>query len=157
MLLWFAATAVLTIHFVFGDPRFDYRWLVVGAVLPVVSDVAGGWGSVASSVTFGVAVLAIVMMGTIGRREVRRRMLGLPIGILLHMVFGASWNTTEIFWWPFSGSDLGAAPALAVERWPISILLEAIGLLAAVWIVRRNALTDSAVRRRFLADGRLEF
>ena len=35
MLLWFVATSVLTIHYVFTDPRFDHRPLVVGALLQV--------------------------------------------------------------------------------------------------------------------------
>lgn len=157
MLLWFAATSVLTIHFVFGDPRFDHRWLIVGAVAPVLADVVGGWTSMVSSVSAGVVVLVAVMLATIGRREVRRRVLGLPIGMLLHIVFGASWNTTDVFWWPFAGVDLSESPALAAQRWPVGALLEVLGLLGCVWIVRRNSLTNAARRRAFFADGRLEF
>ena len=67
MLLWFAATSVLTIHFVFGDPRFDHRWLIVGAVAPVLADVVGGWTSMVSSVSAGVVVLVAVMLATIER------------------------------------------------------------------------------------------
>jgi hypothetical protein len=157
MLLWFVATSVLTIHVVFGDPRFDYRWLIVGSVVPVVADMIGGWTSMVSAVSAGVVVLAAVMLATIGRREVRRRMLGFPIGMLLHMVFGGSWNTTEVFWWPFAGVDLSDAPALAGQRWPVGMFLEVLGLLGCVWIIRRNSLADATRRRDFLSDGRLEF
>ena len=39
MFLWFLGTALVTVWYVFTDPRFDYRLLLVGAVLPDVIDV----------------------------------------------------------------------------------------------------------------------
>ena len=39
---WFLGTALLSVHFVFTDPRFDYRLLLVGAVLPDLIDVPFG-------------------------------------------------------------------------------------------------------------------
>ena len=36
MFLWFVGTAIATVRFVFQDPRFDYRLLIVGAVLPLL-------------------------------------------------------------------------------------------------------------------------
>ena len=42
MLLWFLGTAVLTVWFVFRDPAFDYRLLLVGAVLPDLSTSRSG-------------------------------------------------------------------------------------------------------------------
>ena len=33
MFLWFLGTALWTVFFVFTDPRFDYRLLLVGSVL----------------------------------------------------------------------------------------------------------------------------
>ena len=38
MIFWFIGTAVLTVWYVFRDPSFDYRLLVIGAVLPVFVD-----------------------------------------------------------------------------------------------------------------------
>ena len=38
MLLWFLGTALLSVFFVFTDPRFDYRLLLVGSVLPDLID-----------------------------------------------------------------------------------------------------------------------
>ena len=157
MFLWFVASSVLTIHFVFGDPRFDHRWLIVGSAVPVIADIIGGWAAMISSVAVGVAVLITVMLATIGRRDLRRSVLGLPIGVLLHMVFGASWNTTTIFWWPFSGADLATAPSLWAERWPVSVALEALGLVGIWWIISRNSLMEPNRRSAFLGDGRLEF
>jgi len=34
VIAWFAVTAVAAVWFVFRDPRFDYRLLIVGAVVP---------------------------------------------------------------------------------------------------------------------------
>ena len=37
-----SATAIVTVWFVFRDPRFDYRLLIVGSVLPLADGVTGG-------------------------------------------------------------------------------------------------------------------
>ena len=156
MLAWFVATAVLTIHFVFTDPRFDYRLLVVGAALPSVSDLIGGWTAVLGSVTLAVATLTVFMLATPGRRPIRATLLGLPIGMFLHLVFGASWADTTVFWWPFTGVDLsGAGSALLARGW-WAVLLEVIGVAGCVWIVRRARLGDPDRRAAFLSTGRLE-
>jgi hypothetical protein len=156
MLFWFIATAVLTIDFVFTDPRFDYRLLIVGATVPAITDAIGGWATVVSSVTFAAGVLVIVMFATMGQRERRRLMLGLPIGLLLHMVFSGAFVTTLVFWWPFAGVDLAAAPSLLWQRGLISLVLEAVGILGCRHIIRRSHLREPEHRREFLSTGRLE-
>ena len=102
MLLWFVGTAIVTIWFVFRDPRFDYRLLVVGSVAPPAVDVWFGGARVLHSLTFSVVLLAVVMIATIGRRPLRRTLLGLPLGTLLHLVYTGAWANTSAFWWPFS-------------------------------------------------------
>ena len=42
MFLWFIGTAVITVWYVFRDPRFDYRLLIVGSVLPELDALARG-------------------------------------------------------------------------------------------------------------------
>ena len=42
MFLWFIGTAVVSVWYIFRDPRFDYRFLAVGAVLPDVIDLPNG-------------------------------------------------------------------------------------------------------------------
>ena len=42
MFFWFIATAVITIGFVFRDPTFDNRLLIVGSVLPIGDALFGG-------------------------------------------------------------------------------------------------------------------
>ncbi|NDE21126.1 MAG: hypothetical protein EBZ98_05685, partial [Actinobacteria bacterium] len=80
MFFWFIATAVLTIAWVFKDPRFDYRLLAVGAVLPDLVDWPTGW-RVMHSVVTSIAVLALVMLVSLGRKPYRKLLLGLPIGM----------------------------------------------------------------------------
>ena len=157
MLFWFVATSVLTIHYVFTDPQFDYRMLIVGSVIPVVGDAGGGWLSALNSVTVAVAVLVVVMAATVGRRPTRRFLLGLPIGCLLHSVFGASWNTTDVFWWPFAGVDLADSQGMVFSRGVWSVVLELIGLGLTWWILRRHQLLSFGRLRAWSRDGRLTF
>lgn len=156
MFFWFIGTAVLTVGLVFRDPRFDYRLVVVGSVLPIADGpVFGGVGPL-HSVTVSVALLAIVMLATSGRRPIRKLLLGLPIGMILHLVFDAAWNDTDTFWWPLTGWELDDASIPLVARGWWSVLLEVVGVVVCAWLWRHNGLGSSERRRRFLADGHLD-
>ena len=74
---------------------------------------------------------------------------------MLHLVFDGAWANAELFWWPLGGWSFGDAPLPEVERGWWSLVLEAAGAAALVWIWRRSGLSDAAARRRFRADGRL--
>ena len=155
MFLWFVGTAVITIWLVFRDPRFDYRLLVVGSVLPLLVDAVTGGAWVLHSLTFSVALLIVVMLATRGRRDLRRTLLGLPLGTLLHLVFDGAWTDTDTFWWPFSGAYLGESDLPEVGRGWWNLLLEVVGIAIVVWIVRRARLTETEARRRFFSTGQL--
>lgn len=135
MFFWFIATSVFTVLLVFRDPRFDYRFLMVGSVLPLVSV------RVLQSLLFSVALLVVLMLATAGRtsgrRRWRRRLLGLPVGTLLHLVFTGAWTNTRAFWWPLFGFDIGHVehPVLARGWW--NVPLELAGLVGCWWIARR--------------------
>jgi hypothetical protein len=152
--LWFIGTAVITVWYVFRDPRFDYRLLVVGSVAPEIDALFGGMRWL-HSLSFSVALLGVVMLVSIGRKQLRRLLLGLPIGMLLHLVFDGAWATTDVFWWPFSGASLGDEPLPSAQRGGWNVLLEAIGLLIIVWVWRRAELAEPARRRAVLRTGRL--
>ena len=154
MVLWFVGTAIVTVWFVFRDPRFDYRLLVVGSLLPSVVDVWFGGARVLHSLTFSVVLLAVVMLATRGRRALRRTLLGLPLGTLLHLVFTGAWTDTATFWWPFSGGFDDAALPEADRGW-WNVVLELVGAVLVVWVVRRARLADPANRRRFWSTGEL--
>lgn len=155
MLLWFAGTAVLAIWYVFRDPGFDYRLLVVGSVLPSLVALVAGRATALDSITLHVVMLAVVMV-VFRRGPIRKMLLGLPLGGLLYLVFTGAWTDAEAFWWPFGGFDLDGAPATVVERGWWNAGLEAAGLAMWAWIVRRAGLADPERRRRFWRAGQLE-
>lgn len=155
MFLWFFATSVITIGFVFRDPNFDNRLLLVGSVLPVVDVVFGGARAL-HSVTVSIALLAAVMIATKRGSGRRATLLGLPIGMFLHLVFDAAWNDTDTFWWPFTGFGFADSGIPIVDRGWISVVLEIIGLAGCTWLWRKNEFGNPTRRRRFLRDGRLD-
>ena len=61
MLLWFVGTSIASVWSVFRDPKFAYRWVIVGALVPMFS------------VAVVVAVLTAVMLLTIGKKVVRKK------------------------------------------------------------------------------------
>ena len=153
MVLWFVATAVVTVWFVFGDPRFDYRLLIVGSVLPLLDGVTGG-AAVLHTLAFSLVLLALIMVLTIGHRRARKLWLGLPIGTLLHLVFDAAWADSDLFWWPLGGGSFDAElPEVARGGWTVA--LELAGAIVLVWVWRASNLSDPAARRRFWREGRL--
>jgi hypothetical protein len=155
MFFWFIGTAVVTVGVVFRDPRFDYRLLIVGSVLPISDGVFGG-ARMLHSVTFSVVLIAAMMIATSGRKPIRKMLLGLPIGMILHLVFGGAWGNTEVFWWPFFGTSFNGSPLPMVDRGWWSVPLELMGVVICVWLWRNNQLGDPARRRTFLRDGQLD-
>jgi hypothetical protein len=155
MLLWFIGTAVLTVHFVFTDPRFDYRLLIVGAVLPDIVDIWSGRARAAHGLTVAVAALALVMLVTAGRKPIRRLLLGLPIGMLLHLVFDGAFASTRVFWWPFFGS-WGDVRLPSLDRSiGLTLAMEAAGAAMLWWCWRRFGLGDAGRRTAFVRYGTL--
>jgi len=152
--LWFIGTAVIAVWYVFRDERFDYRLLVVGALLPELDALFGGMRWM-HSLAFSVALLIVVMAASVGRRPRRKLLLGLAIGTFLHLVFDGAWATTDVFWWPFTGASIGDEPLPSVQRGWWNVPLEAAGLAIVVWAWRRAGLSDAARRRAVLGNGRL--
>lgn len=154
MLLWFVATSVLSVHYVFRDPRFDHRWLVVGALLPDVVDVWFGGARVLHSLTGAVGALVLVMLVTTGRRPIRKRLIAIPIGMLLHLVFDGAFDATNVFWWPFT-SGFGDAELPVVSRGWWNVPLELAGAALLVWSWRLFGLSDPARRSLLRSQGQL--
>ena len=152
MLLWFLGTAVLSVFFVFTDPRFDYRLLVVGAVLPDLIDIPAGQARWAHSLTVSVGTLAAVMIVTAGRKPIRRLLLGLPIGMMLHLVFDGAWASTKVFWWPFIGS-WGDVDVPSIQRGWWNVPLEFAGAAMLLWVWKRFHLADPERRRTWRRTG----
>lgn len=155
MFFWFIGTVVVAVWFVFRDPAFDYRLLVVGSVLPAVVDAFFGGARVLHSVTFSVALLAVLMLTTPGRKPIRKMLLGLPVGTLLHLVFTGAWTNTKVFWWPFGGFGFDDARHPVAARGWWNVPLELIGLGLCWWIFDRAELRSAERRTQFRRTGQL--
>ncbi|CAN5739986.1 hypothetical protein BH24ACT3_BH24ACT3_17310 [soil metagenome] len=156
MLLWFAGGSFVAVWVVFRSPALDYRLVMAGAVLPVAEAVLGGPRLLHTLLACALG-LGLVMMATRERRLLRRRWLGLPIGMFLHLVLDGTWTRSGVFWWPFLGADFGAGQIPELERGlPVVALLEAAGIVALAWCWRRFGLADAGRRRTFLSTGRLD-
>ena len=154
MLLWFLGTSLATVFYVFTDPRFDYRLLLVGALLPDIIDVPFGQARWAHSLTVAVGTLTLVMLVTAGRKPIRRFLLGAPIGMLLHLVWDGAFSSAKVFWWPFSGS-WGQMRVPSMERGWLNVPLELIGAVILWSASRRFGLVDPERRRTFWKYGTL--
>ena len=156
MILWFAGFAVLAVWLVFRDPAFDYRLVVVGALLPDVVDVAFGGARILHTLLASVLVLVGVMLATRHRRVLRRHLLAIPIGMFLHLVADGMWTITEVFWWPGFGWSFEDAALPVAERGWLVLPLEVAGLAMLVWCWSTFGLSDPDRRRLLLRTGRLD-
>jgi hypothetical protein len=160
MLFWFVGGAAAIVWFVFRDPRFDWRLLSVGAVLPDVVDLVGhhvlGAALLVHSVVVVIALLVIVMLATIGRRPLRKMVLALVIGMFLHLVLDGVWNTAEVFWWPLFGLDQADQGVPSLTRpWGVTLALEVVGIGLIAWFVGRFGLRDAERRVELIRHGRV--
>jgi membrane-bound metal-dependent hydrolase YbcI (DUF457 family) len=155
VILWPAGVALGLVWLVFRDPAFDYRLVVVGALLPDLVDAPFGGARVAHTLVASVALLVAVMVLTRRHRRARRSLLALPIGTFAHLVADGMWATTATFWWPFAGGRLSARLPALDHGVAVLVLEELAGALLVGWCWRRFRLGDPAVRRAFLRTGHL--
>ncbi len=155
MLIWFLALTPILVAEVFRSPMIDYRLVMVGAVLPLGELLLGG-PNVLHTLVGSVGLLTLVMVGTQGRRLLRRRILGVPIGMMVHLVLDGSWTNKELFWWPAFGAEFGSGTLPEFDRpLAVTVLMELVGLAAAVWGWRRYELADPENLARFRSTGQL--
>ena len=155
MFLWFIGTAVISVWYVFRDARFDYRLLALGALLPDLIDLPSGYARWAHSLTATVATLVLVMLVTTGRKPVRRLLLALPIGMLLHLVWDGVFASTHVLWWPFAGS-WGNLRVPSLQRGWLNVPFELAGALMLAWMWRQCELSDPRRRADLVRNGVLQ-
>lgn len=153
MFLWFLGLSFALVLMVFDSPLLDYRLVMLGSVVPWLDHLwAPPW--LLHSVLFPVLVMGAVMVGFRGQRLRQRRWLGLAIGMFMHLLLAATFTSGELFWWPVLGFDVGDAaprrPGLG-----LAIVLEVVGGLVLLWLVRRLGLTVAADRDRFVRTGHI--
>jgi inner membrane protein len=169
VILWHLGVAALLVYVTLGRRRIDYRYVLIGAVLPDVVDgvlglvafdgPAGRWVAHSLSAVIVVAVAVLVVL----RGNSRRAAFGIPVGWLTHLVADGMWEAPKTFLWPAFGTEFSATPAepyswdlLAhpLQHWT-TWAAEAAGaaLLAWFWVAFR--LGREGRFRLFLRDGYL--
>ena len=154
MLIWFAVVSVIVVAEVFRSPLVDYRLVALGALVPLV-DVVIGRPTPLHTLAGPVAVMTAVMVTTVGRRLLRRRLLGVPIGMFLHLVLDGAWDRAELFWWPLFGFSLADEPVPESRLIGLRVVLELLGVVAAAVAYRRYGLADGDNRRLLIRSGHL--
>jgi hypothetical protein len=153
LFFWFLGLGWLLVVAVFQSPALDYRLVLLGTVVPLLDAVTGGpW--VLHTLVASVVVLVVVMLTTQRRRLVRRRWLGLPIGMFIHLVLDGAWADTDVFWWPAFGS-FGNDRLPELDRGGLSVVMELVGVVALLYSWNRFGLRERAARDRFLRTGQL--
>ena len=146
MFFWFIATSIWSVWFVFRDPKFDYRLLAIAALTPdLVDGLLQAFGlahGAMHSVVTSIAVLFAIMIATAGRRPSRQRLLAIPIGLFMHLIFDGAFSATKTFWWPVTGFLLSDARLPSVERGLVNLPLELMGIVGCVVAWRYFALGD---------------
>ena len=143
----------------FRDPKFDYRLLAIAALTPdLVDGLLQAFGlahGAMHSVVTSIAVLFAIMIATAGRRPSRQRLLAIPIGLFMHLIFDGAFSATKTFWWPLTGIALGDKSLPSVERGILNLPLELLGFVACIIAWRYFALSDKTRRTKFLITGEL--
>lgn len=155
MVLWFVIVAPVLVAEVFRSPMVDYRLVALGAILPLAEAVFGG-PFLLHTLVGAVGSLAVVMVSTRGRRMVRRRLLGIPIGLLLYLVLGAVWTNDQLFLWPAFGRSFDGLSAPIFGLPVVAKLgLEAVAVALGVWAWKRYELSDPQHRDQLRRTGQL--
>jgi hypothetical protein len=154
MFFWFVIMAPVLVAEIFKSPMVDYRLVALGAAMPL-AELALGHAFVLNTLVCSVIVLTAVMLGTIGRRLVRRRLLGIPIGMFFHLALSGGWNSAELFWWPAFGLSLSDQPVPVTTNVGLRLLLEVIAIGVGFVAYRRYQLDQSVNRTRLLRTGHL--
>lgn len=155
MFFWFVGMSFLSVWLIFRSPAVDYRLVMVGSVLPLV-ELPFGHPRVLHSLVGSAALLTVAMLATPRRRLVQRRLVAIPIGVFLHLVFDGAWTDTTAFWWPFTGVSWSSTDLPELSRGGLNLVLEAVGLAALWWCWQRFRLNEPQRRTRFLRTGQLD-
>ena len=154
MLLWFAVLAPVLVAEIFRSPLVDYRLVVAGALLPL-ADVVVGRPFVLHTLAAPVVLLTVTMLTTVGRRLLRRRLLGVSIGLFLHLVLDGTWASAGLFWWPALGPSFDGLDLPEAQGAGLRLVLELVAVAVAIVAWRRYGLDDRAARQRLVRSGHL--
>ena len=153
MVFWFVGPSILIVWSVFRSPSADYRLVALGSLLPLL-ELPIGEPRLLHALAGAAAALVIVMVAGRGRRVVQRRWLGVPIGMMLHLVLDGAWADTDAFWWPFLGVEWSTSELPELGRGAFNVVLEVAGAAVCWWLYRRFRLDEPERRAAFFRTGR---
>lgn len=161
--------AAVIVYVTLGRRRIDYRYILVGAVLPDLVDAVltatafdsfSGRGP-SHSLSAVIVVAVAIILGL--RGETRLAVFGIAVGWLLHLVGDAMWEAPRTFLWPAFGSAFESFPAEPYS-WDLftdplghlgTWLGELAGIAALAWFWVAFRLGEENRLRLFLSDGYL--
>lgn len=154
MLFWYVGPSIIAMYEIFNSRGLDYRLIALGSVMPLLVDLPLGYFGPGHSIVVAVAVLAIVMVGTVGRsRLLRRHLVCLPIGWFCGLVLSGAFLHDQSFLWPLLGpitKEVGLFPPPT-----LLVLGEAAGVAVIAWSIGRFGLNTARGREEFVRTGRL--
>jgi len=160
--------AAAIVYVTIGRRRVDYRFVLLGAIVPDLIDAAtcgfydcGGGRGIAHSLLANVVVTVVIIL--VLRGETRLAVFGLGVGWLLHLVGDGMWDAPQTFFWPAAGTEFATSPAEPYSWDLVTDPLEhawtwageLAGLLILAWFYVAFSLGEPARRRRFIKDGHL--
>jgi inner membrane protein len=169
VLFWHAGLAALITYVSLGRRRIDYRFVLLGAILPDIVDgilgafffsgPSGRW--IAHSLLAVMAVFLVIVL--VFRGERRLAVFGLGVGWLLHLVGDGMWQAPRTFLWPAFGTDFAERPP---EPYSWDLLTdvaahlgtwagELVGIVILLWFFVAFRLGEKSRREQFLRDGLL--
>ena len=173
MILWHLGATVLIVRYVFRDPDMDLRWVLAGSVLPDVidkpigsiffHDTFGTHRLFAHSIVFPMLAFGVALVVTKRGTALRRGLIGLVIGVFVHLLLDAAWATPEGFWWPFFGwefprvldSEFLSLLSRMVSE-PLVWAGEVVGAAYLVFLGRRYLASAASLHRFFKTDGKVD-
>lgn len=170
MIVYHVGTALTVLWFVFrGNDRLDYRLAALGAILPDLIDKPIGRvffrDQFNSGRIFGHTLLFNVTFFCVFfflRGRIKRKLVLIPAGALLHLAFDGLISNPRVLWWPLFGpkfprSNLegGLLSYLDPTAHPEIWIQEAIGLLLLVWLLAAHRKLSANGIGDFLRTGRL--
>jgi len=151
---WYIGPSIIGMFEIFRSRGLDYRLIALGALAPLMVDAPLGHFGPGHSIVVAVAVLTVVLVGTIGRtRILRRHLVCLPIGWFCGLVLSGAFLHDQSFLWPLLGPidhHVGLIPPPT-----LLVLSEAAGFAIGAWSVGRFGLGSAAPRTDFWRTGRL--
>ena len=169
MILWHLGVGCALVYVTLGRRRIDYRFVMLGAVLPDLIDAIlspfvedGGSGrSIAHTLLSVIVVAVAILLGT--RGETRLAVFGIAVGWLTHLVADGMWRAPETFLWPAFGTEFATTPAEPysldlfvhpLDHWEVW-LGEVVGALILWWFWVAFEMGKRDRFKLFLSDGYL--